>query len=96
MKLDEAIKTLSEHRQDFDNFGVKSLAIFGSVARNEARSDSDIDLLVEFSKPVGLFEFVDLKNYLEKLFGCQVDVGTPASLKASIRDQVLKEAVYVS
>jgi predicted nucleotidyltransferase len=54
-----------------------------------------VDLLVEFQRPVGLFEFIDLKGYLEGLLGCRVDLGTPASLRPQLRDAVLREAVYV-
>jgi hypothetical protein len=75
--------------------GVKSLALFGSAVRGEAREDSDVDLLVEFQRPVGLFEFIDLKGYLEDLLGCRVDLGTSASLRPQLRDAVLREAVYV-
>ncbi|MBI4572943.1 MAG: nucleotidyltransferase family protein [candidate division NC10 bacterium] len=92
---DEIIRLLREHRPELERLGVKSLALFGSTARGEAREESDVDLLVEFQRPVGLFEFVDLKGYLENLLGCRVDLGTPASLKPQLRDPVLKEAVYV-
>jgi len=95
MRLDKALQILTAHRHELDTFGVKSLAIFGSVARNEARPDSDVDILVEFARPVGLFEFVDLKDYLERLLECQVDLGTPASLKPRLHKQVLEEAIYV-
>ncbi len=95
MRSDEALQILAAHRHEIDKFGVKSLAIFGSVARNEAQPDSDVDILVEFAKPVGLFEFVDLKDYLQNLLGCPVDLGTPTSLKPRLHDQVLKEAIYV-
>ncbi len=95
MRRDEILRLLSEHRAELEQLGAKSLALFGSAARDEARQDSDVDLLVEFERPVGLFEFVDLKSYLENLLGCQVDLGTPASLKPRLRERVLKEAVYV-
>ena len=77
-------------------FGVKSMSLFGSVARGEARPDSDVDLLVEFNRPVGLFGLVALQNRLEELLGCPVDVGTLDSLKASIRSQVMEECVHVA
>jgi len=96
MKLDEALQILSSHKKELSEFGVNSLAIFGSVARNEARTDSDVDILVEFDKPAGLFEFIDLKDYLEKVLQSHVDMGTPASLKPKLREQILEEAVYVT
>ncbi len=94
-RRDEILSLLREHQLEIERFGVKSLALFGSVVRGEAGKSSDVDFLVEFERPVGLFEFIDLKAYLENLLGCQVDLGTPASLKPGLRDRVLKEAVYV-
>jgi predicted nucleotidyltransferase len=77
-------------------FGVKSLLLFGSVARNEATAASDVDLLVEFNRPVGYFGLFALQDYLEQLLGCPVDLGTPDSLKSYIRDRVLGEAIHVT
>ncbi len=96
MRRDEALRILAEHREELEEFGVKRLAIFGSVARDEAGPESDVDLLVEFDdRPVGLFEFVDLQHYLEELLGCKVDLGTFRSLKQRARERVLEEAVDV-
>ncbi len=94
MKKDEILRLLAEHRRELDGFGVGSVAIFGSAARDEARPDSDVDVLVEFSAPVGLFGFVRLKNYLEGLLGRTVDLVTPDALKERLREEILKEAVY--
>jgi hypothetical protein len=96
MKRDEILHLLREHLTELQSkFGVKSLAFFGSVARDEARADSDVDILVEFAKPIGFFEFMDLKFYLEELLGRQVDLVTSKALKPRMRPQVEKEAVYV-
>jgi predicted nucleotidyltransferase len=87
---------LSQHRCELqERFGVKSLALFGSAARGEAGIASDVDLLVEFDRPVGLLEFIDLKDFLEKLLGRKVDLGTPQSLKPRLRERVLREAIRV-
>lgn len=67
MRRDGALRILAANREQFGRFSVKSIAIFGSVARDEALPGSDIDLLVEFSEPVGLFDFIRLKNHLEEL-----------------------------
>ena len=88
--LNKAQKKLHEH------YTVKSLALFGSIARNESRPDSDVDLLVEFSQPVGLFQFIGLKQYLESLLGCTVDLGTVASLKPYLKEDVLREMIHVA
>jgi len=67
---------LKRHQADLRQRGAKSLAVFGSLARGEATPASDIDLLVEFDRPVGLFEFIRLKLYLEDLTGRGVDLVT--------------------
>jgi len=92
MTKDEIIKLLREHRADLERLDVKSLALFGSVVRGEARENSDVDFLVEFSKPVGLFKFLDVKNYLESLLKCKVDLVTPDALKQQLRKNILAEA----
>jgi len=96
MKRDEVINLLLKHKSELDEkFGVQSLSLFGSVARDEARVDSDVDLLVEFNRPVGLFGLVALQNFLEKILNCKVDLGTPDSLRPGIKEQVLQEAVHI-
>ncbi|MDR3573276.1 MAG: nucleotidyltransferase family protein [Anaerolineaceae bacterium] len=87
---------LRQHRSEIDAYGVKSLALFGSVARDEARPDSDVDLLVEFNRPIGLFGLIALQQKMEEWLGCTVDLGTPDGLKQRIRPQVMKDRVYVS
>jgi predicted nucleotidyltransferase len=89
----EALAVLSSRQAEIRQFGVKSLALFGSVARDEARPDSDVDILVEFDQPVGLFGFVRLKDYLEQVLGGAVDLVTPDALRPQLRDRVLEEAV---
>ena len=94
MQRDEALAILVAHRQELERFGVKAIAIFGSVARNEARPDSDVDVLVEFGVPVGLFTVIRLERHLAGIFGRRVDLTTPGGLKRQLRDQILREAVY--
>jgi len=96
MDLNAVSALLKKHQDDLRQRGVKSLAVFGSVARGEATENSDIDVLVDFSQPVGLFEFIRLKNTLETLTGCRVDLVTPDALRPSMRDSILSEAVYVA
>ena len=67
--------------------------LFGSIVRGEARDDSDIDLIVDFTKPVGLFDFIGLQQRLCAVLGRRVDLVTRAALKPRIRDRVLQEAV---
>jgi uncharacterized protein len=96
MRRDEALAILETHREELRRRGVKSLAVFGSVARDEARPDSDVDLLLELERPMGLLGFVGIQEYLEQILGCKVDLGTPDSLKPAIRDRVLQEAIRVA
>ena len=97
MKRSDVLSILHEKRGELsEKYGVKSLALFGSVARDEARPDSDVDLLVEFDRPVGLFDFIGLQQFLETLLGCKVDLGTLRSLKPRLKDSVLQEAIHVS
>jgi len=76
-------------------YSVKTLGVFGSVARNEQTGTSDIDLLVEFSKPVGFVTFMRLEHFLSERLGNQVDLVTSDSLKPVIRQDVLAEVIYV-
>jgi len=75
---------------------VKSLSLFGSVARGEAGPGSDVDILVEFDRPVGYFGLFALQDHLEALLGCKVDLGTPNSLKPRLRLRVLGECLPVA
>jgi len=95
LRCEEVIAILRPQHDAIRAFHVASLFLFGSVARNEATPSSDIDLLVEFSKPVGMFTFARLQIYLEKLLGCAIDLGTPDSLKPYLNDVVIAEAKRV-
>jgi len=76
------------------SFKVKSIMIFGSYARNEQKEDSDVDIIVDFSEPIGL-EFIDLKEYLEEILGMKVDLVTPRAIRRKMRKSILKEAVKI-
>ncbi len=97
MQQDIVIRTLKQKNAELTKqFGVKSLQLFGSVARNEATSSSDVDLLVEFDRPVGYFGLFALQDYLENLLGCSVDLGTVNSLKPRLRERVMGELIRVT
>ncbi len=72
------------------------LFLFGSTARNSACMDSDVDFIVEFSRPTGLFGLLSLEQYLEKLLIRHVDLGTYQSLKPYIRTEVEKDLILVA
>jgi hypothetical protein len=92
----ETLFALLKSQQDTlrRQFFVASLSVFGSAARDRLRKQSDIDLLVEFERPVGLFTFIRLKLYLENLLGRRVDLVTPAALRPELRQQILQEAIH--
>ena len=97
MERDLILATLQEHQPDLIALGVKSLALFGSVARGEAEDESDIDILVTFrSSPVTFDVYMDLKIYLEDLLGHNIDLVITESLHPKIKPFVQQDAVYVA
>ena len=96
MKVDCVKNTLSQQKTYLaSNFSVKNIGIFGSTAKNQAKETSDIDLLVEFSKPIGFFQFTRLEDYLSGIFKKKVDLVTKEALKPAIKDNIFKEVIYV-
>jgi predicted nucleotidyltransferase len=96
VEKEQTIKVLSAHMQEIrQRFGVETLALFGSVARGEAKAGSDLDILVTYADTPGLFGFLELKEYLEQLMSCPVDLVTDKALKKQLRSRILKEAVSV-
>ncbi len=97
MKRDEVLIILRKQKKYLsEQYGVQALYLFGSTARNEATSTSDVDLLVEFDPTPGLFKFIELQQKLETLLGCKVDLGTKRSIKDFMKDEILKEMILVS
>jgi predicted nucleotidyltransferase len=78
-----------------EKYGVKNIGLFGSYSRGDQTAESDIDLLVEFGKPIGLFKFIALEDYLGQKLGAKVELVTEDALKSIIRPYVTKEVVYV-
>jgi uncharacterized protein len=97
MKQELVLQILKQKNAELSaKFGVNFLLLFGSVARNEATATSDVDLLVEFNRPVGYFGLFALQDYLEKLLGCPADLGTPDSLKPYIKERIKGELIRVT
>jgi predicted nucleotidyltransferase len=96
LQRENILKTLGESRDLLQAFGVARLSLFGSFARDEGRAESDVDLLAEFNRPIGLFEFARLQRRLGELLGHRVDLVTPAALKPQLRDRILREAVIAA
>jgi predicted nucleotidyltransferase len=94
MTRSEVVRLIREHLPEMERFDVRSIALFGSVARDEATANSDVDVLVEFGRAT--FDgYMGLKFFLEDLLGRPVDLATPGSLRPRMRDRVLREAVDV-
>ena len=77
------------------DYQVKKIGIFGSVAKGQQRSGSDLDILIEFSKPISFFQFIELEEFLSKILNKKVDLVSKKGLKQAIKKQVLKEVIYV-
>jgi hypothetical protein len=90
---DDVIARLQRARPGLQTHSVRELWLFGSVARGDARDASDVDLLVDFTAPVTLFEFLRLQRHLESVLGRKVDLVTRDALKPQLRDRILGEAV---
>lgn len=95
MHLQEAKKILNKNKISLAKRGVKKLAIFGSVARQEESRLSDIDILIEFDSKKGLFVFLDIKNFLESILKCDVDLVKKNALHPALKRKILTEARYV-
>ncbi len=93
MTREEVQRRLSDQRAELAELGVRSLAIFGSVARGEAAPGSDVDLLVAFDRAIGLFHFFRVQRRLEQILGCRVDLAMRDAVKPQLRDRILGEAV---
>lgn len=94
--IEKIKKTLIEHKAEIENkFKVKEIGLFGSYVRDEQKKTSDIDVLVEFKEAVGLFDFMDLEEYLQKLIGKKVDLVSKKALKPFIGKYILNEVVYI-
>ena len=96
MTREEALRRLSEYRAELERFGVRSLDLFGSVARGDSGPGSDVDLLVEFDKPVGLFHFFRVQRRLEAILCRPVDLVMKDAIKRQLRARILAESVSAS
>jgi predicted nucleotidyltransferase len=96
MSIDEVKNTLTQQKTYLnDKYFVKGIGVFGSVVKNQDMASSDIDLLVEFTKPVGFFHFSRLEDYLGDILKREVDLVTKDALKPAIKNNVLKDVIYV-
>jgi len=93
---EKIIEALKADREKVKSFGVKMLALFGSVARGEADSDSDVDILVEFEGSTTYDRYINLKFHLEELLERKVDLVTKKSLKPRVKSAIEAELLNVT
>jgi predicted nucleotidyltransferase len=91
----EVLKALEEHAATLRKLGVRRLGLFGSVARDEAGPASDLDFVVALDERT-FDRYMDLKLFLEELFGCRVDLVLADSIKPRLRSAILRETVYAA
>lgn len=95
-KIDQIIMKLRENKPVLEEkYKVKTLGVFGSYVRGEQKISSDLDILVEFEKPVGLFEFMELEEFLETKMGVKIDLVSKKALKPRIGKHILEEVINV-
>jgi predicted nucleotidyltransferase len=90
---EQILKIIEANREKIKGFGVRRLGLFGSGARSEATEISDLDFLVDM-EPKTFDSYMDLKEFLEQLFGCKVDLVMKDALKPRLREPILKETIY--
>jgi hypothetical protein len=96
--MNRDIKAILQERKNYlvEKFGVMEIAIFGSYARGEQMKDSDVDLIVDFKEGWKTFDnYMDLKFYLEELFGKKVDLVIKSAINPRIKPFIIEEAIYV-
>lgn len=96
MERKRIIELLQQHQHQLKSYGVCTVAIFGSAARDRIGPASDVDVLVEFEGPTTFDQYMDTKFYLEDLFGRSVDLVTRRALKPQVLPYVERELVYVT
>ncbi|MCX5643122.1 MAG: nucleotidyltransferase family protein [Phycisphaerae bacterium] len=88
------IETLQAHHEQLRQFGVRKISLFGSVARESAGSQSDVDMVVEFSETT-YRRFIALKSFLESILGRKVDLLTPPAVEGRLKAEIEKDLIDV-
>ena len=96
MRRADVVARIQAHKHELRRFNVKGLSLFGSVARDEAGADSDVDVVAEFDGPRGLREYMGLVFFLEELLGVHVDVITQHGNPPRLQERVDRDAYRVA
>jgi predicted nucleotidyltransferase len=96
LNAETVLHTLRQHPELFTEYDIKTLALFGSTARNQATETSDLDFLVEFQSDPTLSRYMNLKFWLEDLFSRKVDLVIQDDIKPKIKETVIREAIHVA
>ncbi|MEE9377058.1 MAG: nucleotidyltransferase family protein [Candidatus Lokiarchaeia archaeon] len=93
--LEKVEKILKKHKEYLRNkFYIEKIGVFGSYSKGTQKNKSDIDIFVEFYHPIG-WKFFTLKQFLENILGMKVDLATKNSLRPQMKEEVLKDVIYV-
>ncbi len=97
MKTFEEIKEMLKKQKPFlmEKYGVKEIGVFGSYVKGEQKAKSDLDILVEFGRSIGFFEFLEMEEYLANILGVKVELVTKGALKPKIGEYILSEVVNI-
>lgn len=94
--LDQVKEILAKRKGELkEKYKVKEIGIFGSYVKGEQKETSDVDILVEFEKPVSLLQIVSLENYLSDILGIKVDVVPKKNIRKELKEFILKGAIPV-
>ncbi len=94
--VEEIEEILKSFKNDIkQNYKVEVVGIFGSFARGEQKSDSDVDILVEFYKDATLFDYMRLSMFLQEKLGIDVDIVPQDTIREELRERIVKEAMFI-
>ena len=97
LNTEKILELMHENQNEIEKYGVKRIGLFGSFINNKQKSDSDIDILVEFKKGKKTFDnYMDLKFFLEDLFNRDVDLVVKEALKVKLKSNILRSVKYAT
>jgi hypothetical protein len=94
--LNDVRRIIHKQSEKLKELKIRRLMVFGSFARGDQKSSSDIDLLVEFTEPIGFFHFYDVKFFLENVLGRHVDLVVEDAIRPEFEERIMRELVSAS